>query len=174
MSFSEQTVGRKAESKPAHCIRARICQSQKETVLFFSEQPAHFTHSSVPQPSSIMSDPYPSADPADTLESSRSHAVQAAEELRAAASQKVHDLRDAAVERSQRLKEIASQRAQEFRDSASERVEHIRDYAEERWAETRTQLDDLREEGERYVRQNPAKAVLLALGLGFIIGRILR
>ena len=45
---------------------------------------------------------------------------------------------------------------------------------EEHWQEARTQFEDLREEGEAYVRQNPAKAVLLALGLGFVIGRILR
>lgn len=110
----------------------------------------------------------------ENFESSKEHALEAAEELKAAASQKVHDLRDAALERSQRLRDIATQRADELRRQASETGEHFRDVAEERWDQAQTQFDDLRQEGERYVRRNPAKAVLIALGLGFVIGRILR
>jgi ElaB/YqjD/DUF883 family membrane-anchored ribosome-binding protein len=110
----------------------------------------------------------------ENLEASKEHAVQAAEELRAAASQKVHDLRDAAVERGEEIKDRAQQRASEFRDQATEKTEHLREYAEDQWSEARSQFDDLKEEGELYVRKNPAKAVLLALGLGFVIGRILR
>ena len=53
-------------------------------------------------------------------------------------------------------------------------VNHFRDYADENWSDVKVRMDDYKEEGERYVRQNPTKSILLAVGLGFIIGRILR
>ena len=109
----------------------------------------------------------------ENLEASKSHALDAAEELKAAATQKAQEIRDAAVERSQQLRDIAQQRAEELRHQATEKSEHLRDYAEEQWTTARSQIDDLKEEGEQYVRQNPTKAVLIALALGFIIGLII-
>jgi ElaB/YqjD/DUF883 family membrane-anchored ribosome-binding protein len=110
----------------------------------------------------------------ETLESSKSHALQAAEELRAAAAQKAKELKDVALDRTEHLRSVADERARQFRDTATEKAEHYRDYAEERWSDAQGQFDDLKSEGERYVRANPAKSVLIALGLGIIIGRILR
>lgn len=110
----------------------------------------------------------------ENFASSKEHALETAEELKTAASQKIHELRDEALERSHRLKDIAAQRAEELRRQATETGDHLRDAAGESWDQAQTQFDDLRQEGERYVKQNPAKAVLIALGLGFVIGRILR
>lgn len=90
--------------------------------------------------------------PADSLEAGRSQAAEAADELR----------------------EAAARRAREIRSQATEQVEHLREIAEDRYREARVRADDLQKEGERYVRENPTKSVLIALGLGFIIGRILK
>jgi len=110
----------------------------------------------------------------DSLESSRAHAVKAAEELKAAASRKAEELKGSAMEKAAELRGKAEETAKHFRESASENVDQFRTYAGESWADIKVRLDDYKEEGERYVRQNPTKSILLAVGLGFIIGRILR
>ena len=101
--------------------------------------------------------------PEDNLAASKSHAMQAAEELRDAASQKADE-----------LKQAAREGAGNIRDYATDKAHEARDYAEGRYNEARTAADEYRDEGERYVRENPAKSVLIALGIGFVIGRILR
>ena len=110
-----------------------------------------------------MSETATAATPEENLEASKSHALQAAEELREAASQKAAEIKDAARERAGNLRELASDKASEARA-----------YAEDRYEEMRSVADEYRIEGERYVRENPAKSVLIALGIGFVIGRILR
>ncbi len=110
----------------------------------------------------------------DNLESSRAHAVQAAEELKAAASQKADELKGSAMAQAARLKDKAEETAQNFTENARDNVNQFRDYADENWSDVKVRIDDYKEEGERYVRQNPTKAILMAVGLGFIIGRILR
>ncbi len=110
----------------------------------------------------------------DTLESSRAHAVKAAEELKAAANQKAEELKGSAMEKAEELRGKAEDTARQFRDSASENVDQFRSYADEGWSDIKVRFDDYKEEGERYIRQNPTKSILLAVGLGFIIGRIFR
>jgi ElaB/YqjD/DUF883 family membrane-anchored ribosome-binding protein len=110
----------------------------------------------------------------DNLEASRAHAVQAAEELKAAASRKAEELKESAKEQAARLRERAGETAQNFKETAGDNVNQFRDYADENWSDVKVRLDDYKEEGERYIRQNPSKAVLMAVGIGFIIGRIFR
>jgi len=114
------------------------------------------------------------ATPAENLESSKSHALKAAEELRTAATQKASEIKSVAQEKAAQLKGAAVEKGQQYRDVATERAEHFRGAAEERLGDAKVRVDEIREEGERYVRENPAKSVLIALGLGFIIGRIIR
>ncbi len=110
-----------------------------------------------------MSQQTTSTEPADKVAASKSHALQAAEELRDAATQKADELKEAARERAGNIREFATDKAHEARH-----------YAEEQYDRARHVADDYRQDGERYVRENPAKSVLIALGIGFIIGRVLR
>ena len=64
--------------------------------------------------------------------------------------------------------------ADEIREAAARTAEELKGVASEQLEDSREKLDELRREGERYVRENPAKSVLIALGLGFIIGRIIK
>ncbi len=97
------------------------------------------------------------------FQAGKEHAAQAAEELRAAAAAKASELRDA-----------AGAKAAEFKDAASVRAQEFRHQAEQRWEDARHQAEDWRTDGERYIRENPAKAVLYALGAGFILGMIFK
>ena len=85
-------------------------------------------------------------------ESGKSHAAQAAEELRAAAEAK------AAALRAQ-----AEAKAQEWKGRA-----------EQVYSDAQTRARTLRDDGEVYVRENPTRAVLTSLGIGFVLGLIFR
>ncbi|NNE93123.1 MAG: DUF883 family protein [Verrucomicrobiales bacterium] len=110
----------------------------------------------------------------ENFEAGKSHALQAAEELKTAAAQKAEELKAVAQEKGSQIKDAAVEKTQHFRDVATEKAEHLRGAAEQHLGDAKIRVDELREEGEKYVRENPAKSVLIALGLGFIIGRILR
>ena len=81
------------------------------------------------------------ADPQTKLESSKTHARQAADDLRSAAS---------AV-------------ANEYRGKA-----------EQAWGDARDRARTFQDDAEQYVRENPTKAVVTALGIGFVLGMIFR
>ena len=89
---------------------------------------------------------------ASKLESGKSHAKQAAQDLRAAAETKAQDLRA-----------VAETKARELREKA-----------EQAYEQARTKARSLQKEGEHYVRENPLRGVLTALGVGFVIGLLFR
>jgi ElaB/YqjD/DUF883 family membrane-anchored ribosome-binding protein len=86
------------------------------------------------------------------FESGKAHAYQAAEELREAAEAKARELRS-----------VAEAKAGEYRHKA-----------EQAYDDAATRVRSLREDGEAYVRENPTRAVLTALGVGFVLGLIFR
>jgi ElaB/YqjD/DUF883 family membrane-anchored ribosome-binding protein len=94
----------------------------------------------------------PGENAANKFESGKSHAIHAAEDLRAAAEAKAKELRS-----------IAEAKAQEYRG----RAEHA-------YGEARVKARTLRDDGEQYIRENPTRAVLSALGIGFVLGLIFR
>ena len=122
--------------------------------------------------------------------------AQAASELRAAAGEKARELVHLADEKASALKERAVESAQNFRDTAAERATQFRvaasekatafkaaatdkatqlkDTASEQWQDTRVKAKELHVTAEDYIRQNPTKCVLSALGAGFLIGLIAR
>jgi ElaB/YqjD/DUF883 family membrane-anchored ribosome-binding protein len=91
-------------------------------------------------------------DAQDKLESSKTHARKAAE-----------DLRDA-----------AGALAGEYRGKAEEAWDQARDKAEHAWGDAKVRVRSFQEETEQYVRENPTKAVFTALGIGFVLGLIFR
>jgi ElaB/YqjD/DUF883 family membrane-anchored ribosome-binding protein len=86
------------------------------------------------------------------FESGKSHAAHAAEDLRAAAEAK----------------------AQELHAQAEAKAQEWRSKAEQAYSEAQTRARTLREDGEHYVRENPTRAVLTAVGVGFVLGLIFR
>ena len=88
----------------------------------------------------------------ENISASKAHARQAAEDLKAAAQAKADELRH---------------RAEEYYDQAKGRAEDYYGHARER---ARTFQDD----GEAYIRENPVRAVITALGAGFVLGLLFR
>ena len=96
--------------------------------------------------------PAATTDPAQKLDSGKTHAVQAAQDLRAAAEAKAAQARAAAETKAGELRERATQTYGDVRDRAQ----------------------NLRTDSEQYIRDNPTRAVMTALGLGFVLGLIFR
>ncbi len=65
--------------------------------------------------------------------------------------------------RSEDMKSTVTALPQDYTDQASKELN-----------ETKQRLRTLREDGEDYVRENPMKAVMTALGIGFVLGLIFR
>jgi ElaB/YqjD/DUF883 family membrane-anchored ribosome-binding protein len=97
------------------------------------------------------------------FESGKTHAIHAAEDLKAAAEAKAQELRA-----------IAEAKAHELRGKAEHAFGEAKQKAEHVYSEARTKARTFREDSEQYVRENPTRAVFTALGVGFVLGLILR
>lgn len=118
-------------------------------------------------------------DSASTLDNAEATAAnpsiaQAANDLRAAAGERAREFVHTAESRATALKERAIESAQHLRQTAAEKSQHLRESATEHWQETRVKAQEFHSTAEDYIRQNPTKCVLGALGVGFLIGLITR
>lgn len=94
-----------------------------------------------------------SSDPAaQKFDSGKDHATQAVQDLRAAAEAK----------------------AAQLRATAENKANEWRNRAEDAYSDVRTRAEGLRKDSEQYVRENPTRAVMTALGIGFVLGLIFR
>lgn len=111
--------------------------------------------------------------------------AQAANDLRAAAGEKAREfvhtaeskaavLKERAIDTAQQFRETATEKATALKAAATERTQHLRESATEQWQDTRVKAKELHVTSEDYIRQNPTKCVLSALGIGFLIGLIVR
>lgn len=53
-------------------------------------------------------------------------------------------------------------------------AEEYRGKAEQAWDDAKDRVRTFREDADHYVRENPTKAVITALGIGFVLGLIFR
>ncbi|MEI6676477.1 MAG: hypothetical protein WCO57_15005 [Verrucomicrobiota bacterium] len=137
----------------------------------------------------------PSLDP-EVGFTARPSVAQAANDLRAAAGEKAREIaqnvstqastlkeraiesaqhfREVATEKASQLKATAAEKAEELKHSATERAHRLQETAAEQWRDTRDKTKELHVTAEDYIRQNPTKCVLGALGLGLLVGLIVR
>jgi ElaB/YqjD/DUF883 family membrane-anchored ribosome-binding protein len=94
--------------------------------------------------------------------------------LKERAIESAQHFRDIATEKATALKQTAAEQAEQLRIAAAERAQRLQDSAVEQWRDTRVKGKEIQVTAEDYIRQNPTKCVLGALGLGILIGLIVR
>ena len=62
----------------------------------------------------------------------------------------------------------------DLKEATTAMAEDYRDKAAQAWDDAKLQVRTLREDGEDYVRVNPMRAVFATLGIGFVLGWIIR
>lgn len=89
-------------------------------------------------------------------------------------TQAASDLRAATSDKAKKIIHSAEAKASQLRDAANEKASHLRESATEQWDCTRVKAKELHCTAEDYVRANPTKCVVGALGFGFLVGLIMR
>jgi ElaB/YqjD/DUF883 family membrane-anchored ribosome-binding protein len=97
--------------------------------------------------------------PEEAVRSGQEHLESATGDLKGAASTKIENIRQAAGQKADELGGAAQGKAEELRGA----VENAKSRAKSWQAE-----------GEACIRKNPTTAVLLALGVGILLGLLLR
>ena len=118
--------------------------------------------------------PSPSPSIAQAANDLRSAAGDKAREFVHTAESKASELKERAVESAQQFRETATEKAAALKSVAADKAAHIKETATEQWQDTRVKAKELQVTAEDYIRQNPTKCVVSALGLGFLIGLIVR
>ena len=72
------------------------------------------------------------------------------------------------------VKLMRADAAEDLKSAATTMAEDYRDKATQAWDDAKVRVRTLQEDGEDYVRENPMKAVMTALGIGFVLGLIFR
>lgn len=99
---------------------------------------------------------------------------EAANDLRNAAAAKANKLREVANEKAAAFKEVATEKATAFKQAAGKQASQFKENAAEQWDNTRIRAKEFHGTAEDYIRENPTKCVLGALGIGFLAGLIMR
>ena len=95
-------------------------------------------------------------------------------DLKSQAVQTAEELRSAAASRASQFGEAVEGKTGQVTEGASERADQLRQAAETGWEEAKVKVQDLMQEGEGYVRENPGNSVATALGVGFVLGLLFR
>src|SRR5947207_12088724 len=64
--------------------------------------------------------------------------------------------------------------AEDLKSAAGAIAGEYRGKAEQPWGDAKDRIRTFQEDADQYVRENPTKAVLTALGIGFVLGLIFR
>lgn len=94
------------------------------------------------------------------------------------AKEKLTEVSQVAGKRLQEVKTQAGEKLQEVKTQAGEKGQVARDKATEGlkqgYERVRKDFDDLNADVNAYVRDNPGRSVLIAAGIGFLLGLLIR
>lgn len=72
------------------------------------------------------------------------------------------------------LGDAASVKIEDLRSQAKAKADEVRDKANTAWGDASARAQTYQSETESYVRENPLKAIGIAVGIGFVLGVIFR
>lgn len=81
---------------------------------------------------------------------------------------KVEETKHEAQDMGQQLKD----KAQQVRDAAGEKLQDLRDHASEYYQQGRDKAEQWEQSLEDYIQEAPMKSILIAAGVGFLVGMI--
>ena len=82
--------------------------------------------------------------------------------------------RDMAVTRFHQARAFAAAKVNQIRKAATEQAGTIRDYAQEKGVVIRDKAKHRHEASEEYVKEKPTQSMLIAMGVGLLIGLLIR
>jgi ElaB/YqjD/DUF883 family membrane-anchored ribosome-binding protein len=86
----------------------------------------------------------------------------------------LRSMKTSTLRAAEELRSAAEQKAKDWARAADATADELREKAEIAFKNTQVRLKTLHEESEVYVRDHPLKAVLMALGAGFLAGVLIR
>jgi ElaB/YqjD/DUF883 family membrane-anchored ribosome-binding protein len=97
----------------------------------------------------------------------------------AAVEDAAHDVAETVKEKIGHAKDYVGERYQAVSEKVRNRYETVSHAAKEKAAEVKSkvehiEMDDVVDQMRDYVRSNPGKALLISIGVGFVLGLIMR
>lgn len=140
-------------------------------------------HSVIPNNTSNLTDmndtpfypaPDAGAEPTPSVSTAASDLRSAAGDFARTTEAQATKLKDRAVETAQAIKATATEKAEHYKNVATEKATQAKQTAQVQWDDTCVKAKEIHVTAEDYIRQNPTKSILGALGVGFLIGLIAR
>lgn len=90
------------------------------------------------------------------------------------AGAKAQQFKQAAAAKAQQFREFAGTKAGDLKDTAGAKAQQFKQAAGEQMQQGRAKAGEAHADAEQYIRKHPTKSVLTALGLGVVIGLVIR
>jgi ElaB/YqjD/DUF883 family membrane-anchored ribosome-binding protein len=113
----------------------------------------------------------------DALERAREKFTEVAEKARqggSAAKEKAARAGEAAKEKAARAGEVAKEKAARAGEAAKEKYGVAKENLKHGYDRVHKDMGKLTEDVNEYVRDNPGRSILIAAGIGFVVGSLLR
>ena len=125
-------------------------------------------------PTSPFSEVNPSKAAADDIRQAADSAGATAKNIASDANAKAQQLKQSAVEKAQKLREFAGSKATDLKANAGVKAQKLKEVAGQQVQQGKVKAREVHTTAEDYIRENPTKSVLTALGVGVVLGIIIR
>lgn len=82
--------------------------------------------------------------------------------------------REIATSKFQQARAFAASKVNQIRKTATEQAAHLREFAQEKSEIICDQAKKFHKAGEEYVKEKPTQSILIALGVGIVLGMLIR